>query len=79
MSPMSSQRTPRKVSEMSHLYPDCIRCGLVRAADELGYCNRCHWAVAAEVVEGLQHLRIYLRKWTRFAEWCLEHEATCDS
>jgi hypothetical protein len=38
--------------------------------DELGYCGHCHWAVRAEIEEGLYQLREYLRSWARFADWC---------
>ena len=40
-----------------------------------GYCGHCHWAVRAEVEEGLYAFREYLRAWARFDEWCVSHGA----
>ena len=48
----------------------CIRCDEALAVDELGYCGHCHWAVRAEVEEGLYSLRAYLESWARFDDWC---------
>ena len=45
----------------------CICCGEAQAVD---YCAHCHWAVRAEVEEGLYQLREYLRGWARFSDWC---------
>jgi hypothetical protein len=52
------------------MFEDCIRCSDYPAVDELGYCGRCHWAVRAEVEEGLDQLREYLGSWALFTEWC---------
>jgi hypothetical protein len=49
---------------------ECIRCNEAPAADELGYCVHCHWAVRAELEEGFYQLREYLRSWARFSDWC---------
>jgi len=40
--------------------PTCIRCDSAPAADELGYCARCHWTVLVEVQEGIHELESYL-------------------
>jgi hypothetical protein len=53
--------------------PDCIRCDEALAVDNLGYCAHCHWAVKAEVVDGLYALMEYLEPHLRFSDWCLEH------
>ena len=37
--------------------------------------GHCHWAVRAEVEEGLYEIREYLRAWARFDEWCVSHGA----
>jgi len=50
----------------------CIRCEEASAVDELGYCAHCHWAAKAEVEEGLDRLRRYLRPWARYGDWCLQ-------
>ncbi len=47
----------------------CIRCETATAADELGYCAHCHWAVLVEVQESLHDLESYLESWARFADW----------
>jgi hypothetical protein len=52
------------------MFDECIRCSSAPAVDELGYCGHCHWAVRAEVEEGLYQLREYLRSWARFSDWC---------
>ena len=43
------------------MWEECIRCNDAPAVNELGYCGHCHWAVRAEVEEGLYQLREYLR------------------
>jgi len=48
---------------------DCIRCGEAPGVDEQGYCLYCHWAVKAEIQEGLRQLRNYLAAWARFEDW----------
>jgi hypothetical protein len=53
----------------------CIRCDEAPSADEFGYCDRCHWAVHAEIEEGFYQLRSYLRNWAKFDVWCHEHGA----
>jgi hypothetical protein len=50
----------------------CIRCGEAPRVDEVGYCGHCHWAVRAEVAEGLQLLSEYLRPWALFIDWCAQ-------
>jgi len=52
------------------MWTECIRCHEAPAVDEDGYCGHCHWAVRAEVEEGLRALREYLRAWANFDEWC---------
>ena len=54
------------------MYEECIRCGEAPAVDELGYCGHCHWAIRAEVEEGMADLRTYLSAWRRYADWCDE-------
>ena len=54
---------------------ECIRCNEAPAVDEQGYCGHCHWAVRAEVEEGLYEIGEYLRAWARFDEWCESHPA----
>jgi hypothetical protein len=51
----------------------CIRCGESPAVDLSGYCGHCHWAVRAEVEEGMAEMRDYLLAWSRFGQWCDEH------
>jgi hypothetical protein len=48
----------------------CIRCGEAPAVDLSGYCGHCHWAIRAEVEEGMADLRTYLTAWRRYADWC---------
>jgi hypothetical protein len=48
----------------------CICCNELPAADDLGYCGHCYWAVRAEIEEGFSDLRAYLENWARFADWC---------
>jgi hypothetical protein len=55
---------------------DCIRCDGAPAADELGYCGHCHWAVKVEVVDGLYRLSEYLDAWSSFEAWCAGREAS---
>jgi hypothetical protein len=50
----------------------CIRCGEAPAVDLSGYCGHCHWAIRAEVEEGMADLRTYLSAWRRYADWCDE-------
>jgi len=45
------------------LFDDCIRCGEAPGIDDDGYCAYCHWAVKAELEEGLRQLRNYLTAW----------------
>jgi ribosomal protein S27AE len=47
----------------------CVRCGGMAVTDDVGYCGHCHWAVRAEIVEGLYDLRRYLTRWAEFREW----------
>jgi hypothetical protein len=54
---------------------DCLRCGEAPRVDEQGYCGHCHWAVKAEIEEGFYHLREYLARWARFADWSAGSEA----
>jgi hypothetical protein len=54
---------------------DCICCREAPGVDEQGYCGHCHWAVRAEVEQGLYQLREYLHAWVRFADWCARREA----
>lgn len=54
-------------------YEECIRCNSARAVTDLGYCGHCHWAVRAEVEEGLWQLRQYLRAWVLYEDWCASH------
>jgi hypothetical protein len=49
---------------------ECIRCGEAPPVDELGYCGHCHWAVRAELEDGFDQIREYLRSWARFSDWC---------
>jgi hypothetical protein len=51
----------------------CIRCDEAPAVDENSYCGHCHWAVRAEVEEGLYLLRERLRKEVCFQEWLARH------
>jgi hypothetical protein len=51
----------------------CIRCDEAPIVDENGYCGHCHWAVRAEVEEGLYRLRERLRKEVRFQQWLARH------
>ena len=55
------------------MFEDCIRCGDAPAADELGYCGHCQWAIRAEIEDGFYQLRNYLSGWARFTEWCNAH------
>jgi hypothetical protein len=55
------------------MFDDCIRCNEAPAVDELGYCGHCHWAVRAEIEEGLCQIREYLRSWAAFSAWCESH------
>jgi hypothetical protein len=48
------------------MWEECIRCREAPGVDEHGYCGHCHWVVSAEVEEGLDALREYLRAWARF-------------
>ena len=52
---------------------ECIRCGDAPAVDLDGYCGHCHWAVRAEVEEGMYQVREYLRQHARFSRWLDEH------
>lgn len=52
---------------------ECIRCGDAPAVDTDGYCGHCHWAVRAEIEEGMYELREYLRRQARFSAWLDEH------
>jgi hypothetical protein len=54
--------------------PECIRCEGASAIDPLGYCGHCHWAVRAEIEDGLQRLCEYLTKWARFDDWRSKRE-----
>ena len=47
----------------------CIRCDELPAVDLEGYCGHCHWAIRAEVEEGMFAIRQYLAGWARFREW----------
>lgn len=47
----------------------CIRCAELPAVDLEGYCGHCHWAIRAEVEEGLAAIGQYLAAWARFREW----------
>ena len=60
------------------MWEECIRCDEAPAVDEQGYCGHCHWAVRAEVEEGLYAIREYLRAWARFEEWCAENSSRND-
>lgn len=51
----------------------CIRCDEAPAVDENGYCGHCHWAVRAEIEEGLHQLHERLRKEVGFQEWLARH------
>jgi hypothetical protein len=51
------------------LFDDCIRCGEAPGIDDDGYCAYCHWAVKAEIQEGLRQLYNYLAAWARFDDW----------
>ena len=55
------------------MFEDCIRCAEAPAVDDQGYCGNCHWAVRAEIEEGLHQLRVYLGSWARFTDWCDAH------
>ena len=55
------------------MYEDCIRCADAPAVDDQGYCGHCHWAVRAEIEEGMHQLRDYLGSWARFTAWCDAH------
>jgi hypothetical protein len=55
------------------MFEDCIRCSEGPAVDDRGYCRHCHWAVRAEIEEGLHQLREYLGSWARFTDWCDAH------
>jgi hypothetical protein len=55
------------------MFEDCIRCSEAPAVDDQGYCGHCHWAVRAEIEEGLHQLREYLGSWALFTEWCDAH------
>lgn len=48
---------------------DCIRCHDAPSVDGRGYCGHCHWAVLAEVEDGMTRLRAYLSRWAAFREW----------
>jgi hypothetical protein len=48
----------------------CIRCGQQPGIDDNGYCGHCHWAVKAEIQEGIHRFRDYLAAWARFDDWC---------
>jgi hypothetical protein len=47
----------------------CVSCEEGVAADEQGYCCRCHWKVQAEVADGWPALRSYLGNWAAFRDW----------
>ena len=51
----------------------CIRCDEAPVVDDNGYCGHCHWAVRAEVEQGLYRFSERLRKESRFQEWLAEH------
>lgn len=51
----------------------CVRCKEAPAATPEGLCGHCHWAVRAEVEEGLYALREYLKSWARFDAWEKAH------
>jgi hypothetical protein len=57
------------------MFEDCIRCAEAPAVDELGYCGKCHWAVRAEIEDGFDQIRDYLRPWAEFGDWCETHPA----
>ena len=47
----------------------CIGCGEQPAVDLAGLCGHCHWAIRAEVEEGMGEIGQYLGGWARFREW----------
>lgn len=59
---------------------ECIRCSYLEdvtppmAADNLGYCGHCHWAVKAEVQEGFYDIEEFLLRHAEFMKWCLEND-----
>jgi hypothetical protein len=64
---------------MWNIYPvegtvaSCIRCDDAPQVDAEGFCGHCHWAVRFEVENGLVAIGEYLRRWARYADWCVDH------
>lgn len=57
------------------MFTACIRCGQAPSVDEDGYCGHCHWAVRAEIEEGMYALKQYLARQAEFAEFLRAKEA----
>lgn len=53
----------------------CIRCQQAPAVTN-NLCGHCHWAVKAEIEDGLVKFRAYLQAWADFNEWCRTREAS---
>jgi hypothetical protein len=59
----------RPVSEA----PVCLRCAESPATTPDGMCGHCHWAIKAEVENGIVQIAEYVSKQDEFARWLREN------